>query len=49
MNIEKAMGILNGMYMTQNNGRHDSIDAQGQLENGRHDSTDAQAIAPAVK
>ncbi len=47
MNIEKAMGILNGMYMTQNNGRHDSIDAQEQLENGRPDSTDAQAIAPA--
>ena len=43
------MDILSGMYMTQNNGRHDSIDAQVQLENGRPDSTDAQAIAPAVK
>ena len=47
MNIEKAMGILNGMYMTQNNGRHNSIDAQGQLTSGRPDSTDAQAFAPA--
>ena len=49
MNIERAMDILSGMYMTRNNKRHDSIDAQVQLENGRTDSTDAQAIAPAVK
>lgn len=49
MNIERAMDILSGMYMTQNNKRHDSIDAQVQLENGRPDSTDAQVIPSALK